>query len=110
MSRIHCVRRSVFFLLAMIVSIRTASAQGTGAIGGTISDASGAVLPGASVSLVNTQGAVGGRQETISDDRGAYQFLRLVSGTYTVKAEMQGFRPSEQRNLIVNSRYRKASS
>jgi len=36
MNRIHCVRRSVFFLLAMIVSIGTASAQGTGAIGGDL--------------------------------------------------------------------------
>jgi hypothetical protein len=103
MSRISLVRRSILVLLALELSALTASAQGTGAIGGTVTDASGGVLPGASVSLSNAQGSVGGRQETVSDERGTYQFLRLVSGTYIVKAELQGFRPAEQPNVIVNS-------
>src|SRR5204863_5881487 len=51
----------------------------------------------------NTQGAVGGNQTAVSNELGTYQFQRLVPGTYVVKAELQGFRPAEARNIIVNS-------
>lgn len=78
-------------------------AQGVGAIGGTVTDSSGGVLPGVTVTLNNAQGTVGGRQVTTTDERGAYQFPRLVPGTYSVKGELQGFRPTEQRELIVNA-------
>src|SRR5580698_4815119 len=67
-----------------------ATAQGVGAIGGTVSDASGAVLPGATVTLSNP-GTIGGNQEGITNERGAYQFVRLVPGRYSVKAELPGF-------------------
>ncbi|HEV3216128.1 MAG TPA: TonB-dependent receptor [Vicinamibacterales bacterium] len=97
------VRTSVLVLLMFAGTALPTCAQGTGAIGGTVTDASGAVLPGANVSLSNEQGSVGGRQEAVTDERGTYQFLRLVSGTYIVKANMQGFRPAEQRGIIVNS-------
>ena len=91
MGQVNIVRTGSFVLLALALSTLAALAQGTGAIGGTVTDASGAVLPGANVSLSNAQGGVGARQETVTDERGTYQFLRLVSGTYAVKAEMQGF-------------------
>src|SRR5260221_13718146 len=80
-----------------------ALAQGVGAIGGSVSDPTGGVLPGVTVTLNNAQGTVGGRQTTQTDERGAYQFVRLVPGTYTVKAELQGFRPAEQRDIVVNA-------
>ncbi|MBI3402488.1 MAG: TonB-dependent receptor [Acidobacteria bacterium] len=78
-------------------------AQGVGAIGGTISDASGAVLPGATVTLSNPLGSIGGNQEAVSDERGAFQFIRLVPGTYSVKVSLQGFRPAVQENIVVNA-------
>ena len=103
MTQTHVLRIGVLICALLAAATLPVSAQGTGAIGGTVTDASSAVLPGASVSLSSTQGGVGARQETVADERGAYQFLRLVSGTYIVKAELQGFRPAEQRNIIVNS-------
>jgi hypothetical protein len=90
----------VFVLLAGALP---AMAQGVGAIGGTVSDVSGGVLPGVVVTLSNAQGTVGGSQVATTDERGTYQFVRLVPGTYGVKAELQGFRPAELRNLIVNA-------
>ena len=79
-------------VLSMLVSLRShaASAQGVGAIAGTVTDASGAVLPGATVTLTNAQGTIGGNHEVLTDERGAYQFLRLVPGTYSVKAVSSG--------------------
>jgi Carboxypeptidase regulatory-like domain len=67
----------------------SAAAQGVGAIGGTVSDTSGAALPGVSVSLSNP-GVIGGDQSTVTDERGAYQFTRLVPGSYSIRASLQG--------------------
>ena len=96
-------RYVVFGLLLCASTALPAGAQGVGAISGTVTDTSDAVLPGASVSLSSSQGTVGANQQTIADERGAYQFLRLVPGTYIVKAELQGFRRAEQHNIIVNA-------
>src|SRR5260370_41045272 len=74
-----------------------AAAQGVGAIGGSIIDASGAALPGVTVALSNP-GTIGGNQETVTDGRGAYQFTRLVPGRYSVKAVLAGSPPTAQEN------------
>ena len=97
------IRSALLTLLASTCFALPAAAQGFGAIGGTIADTSDAVLPGVAVTLSSAQGTVGSNQQTTSDARGAYQFLRLVPGTYTVKAALQGFRPAEQRNIVVNA-------
>src|ERR1700686_2466812 len=91
---------SVVFLCLSVS--RLAVAQGVGAIGGTATDASGAVLPGVTVSLSNP-GTIGGNQETVTDERGAYQFTRLVPGRYSVKAQLTGFRPVVQENIVVDA-------
>ena len=97
------VRVSVIVIVLCVSAAREVQAQGTGAIGGTVSDATGAALPGAVVTLSAGQGGIGANQDTVADERGAYQFLRLVSGTYSVRAEMQGFRPVQQQNITVNA-------
>jgi len=94
---------ALFTVSLLVASGLPAMAQGVGAIGGTVTDSTGAVLPGAIVTLTSSQGTVGGNQETVSDTRGAYQFLRLVPGTYAVKAAIQGFRTVEQRQIVVNA-------
>jgi hypothetical protein len=100
--------RSYFGIAAVVVMymlgfVTPASAQGVGGIGGTVTDASGAVLPGVTVTLSNPLGSLGGNQTTVTDDRGAFQFVRLVPGTYTVRAELSGFRPATQEGLVVNA-------
>jgi len=100
------VREARLVLLSLVVFaclVTPALAQGVGAIAGTVTDASGAVLPGATVTLTSAQGTVGGNREAITDERGAFQFLRLVPGTYSVKAVLQGFRPFTQADISVNS-------
>src|SRR5258708_9867373 len=92
----------LFALLCATWSTAPVMAQGVGAIGGTVMDASGAVLPGATVTLASAQGTIGGNQQATSDGRGEYQFIRLVPGTYNVKAELQGFRHAQQ-NVVVNA-------
>jgi hypothetical protein len=92
-------------VLAAVLCIGLAApaiAQGVGALGGTIVDDSGAVLPGVTVTL-SSPGVIGGERTTVTDPRGAYAFTRLVPGTYSVKAELQGFRSAIQQNTGVNA-------
>ncbi|MGH9387686.1 MAG: TonB-dependent receptor [Vicinamibacterales bacterium] len=93
-------------LLALACTVglpSTAAAQfGVGAIGGTVTDGSGGVLPGVTVTLSNP-GVIGGDQTTVTDADGAYQFTRLVPGSYTVKGELQGFRSIVQQGIQVNA-------
>src|ERR1043165_8322365 len=93
--------RSLFVAVLVVSAVAVASAQGVGSIGGTVMDTTGAVLPGATVTLSSAQGTVGSNQEVVTDARGAYQFQRLVPGSYIVKAAMSGFRTVEQRNIGV---------
>src|SRR3979411_2845745 len=93
--------RIVFVLALSACSTLPVFAQGVGAIGGTITHSSGAVLPGATVTLSNPRGSIGGNQEAVTDARGAFQFLRLVPGVYTVKADLAGFRSALQENIVV---------
>src|SRR4029078_2846851 len=95
---------SIMVVFAWVIAFpRVSAAQGVGAIAGTVTDASGAVLPGATVTLSNPRGSIGGNQETVADARGAFQFIRLVPGTYTVKAAREGFRSGLQENIVVNA-------
>jgi len=82
--------------------VSSAAAQGVGGIGGNVTDTSGAALPGVTVSLANP-GVIGGDRSTVTDERGAYQFTRLVPGNYAVKAALQGFRSEIQERILVNS-------
>ncbi len=96
------VRATLGLVFSLAVAPAPTLAQGSGAIGGTIIDASNAVLPGVSVTLSNP-GTIGGNQETVTDARGTYQFTRLVPGLYTVRAALAGFRFAAQENIIVNA-------
>ena len=74
------------------------SAQDTHAtINGQVTDASGAVVPGAAVRVQNT--ANGTVVSAKTNGSGIYNVPFLVPGTYTVTAEMQGFKTTERPNI-----------
>jgi hypothetical protein len=99
--------RTRHLALAAVLAIPAAFlvAQDTSArLSGTISDSTGAVVPGAKLTLVNpaTKAEV---THTISDARGVYNALQLPPGTYTLVVEAQGFQRTEtQVQLSVASR------
>jgi len=95
------VNYGVLLVCLIAGSALPVAAQGVGEITGTVTDASGGALPGATVTLTSTQGGIGANQETVSDGRGVYQFTRLVPGTYSVRASLQGFRSVQQANIVV---------
>ncbi|HEV8131737.1 MAG TPA: carboxypeptidase-like regulatory domain-containing protein, partial [Acidobacteriota bacterium] len=78
-----------------------ALAQGQrGSIGGTITDPSGAVLPGVEVIVENEQ--TGSVFKTISSDTGAYLAPQLLPGFYRVTAELTGFKKLTVEHVQVN--------
>lgn len=74
----------------------------TGSISGTVTDPSGAVIPG--VQLTLTDAERGTVRTAVSDDGGRYQFLRLPSSTYDLRAELTGFRTFLAENIRLQVR------
>ncbi|HTV53527.1 MAG TPA: carboxypeptidase-like regulatory domain-containing protein, partial [Terriglobia bacterium] len=76
-------------------------AVATGSISGTVKDPSGAVIPGASLILVNT--ALGSEFHATSDSRGFYSFPTLPVGHYDLTIEAPGFERQRRTNLTVDT-------
>jgi hypothetical protein len=86
-----------FLVLAMGVVVVPVKLFGQGettsAIVGQVTDSTNAVLPGATVTITNRD--TGLRRSAKTDDAGRFNFPQLKPGTYSVKAEAQGFEPQQ---------------
>jgi len=71
----------------------------TGAVLGTVKDPSGAVVPGAKVSL--TSEGTGLTLTTVASQNGSYVFKPVKIGSYSLQAEFQGFETAVQKNVTV---------
>jgi hypothetical protein len=85
MRRLLCA--AILLCLFVPTSSFTQSVNST--IGGTVQDASGAFIPGVTITATNT--ATGVAATTISNESGVYQFASLQPGTYNITAELPGF-------------------
>ena len=65
---------------------------------GTVKDEQGGVLPGVTVTLTGKTGS----RTAVTDTEGDYRFAGLDPGTYSVTAEISGFRPKRQDNVAVS--------
>jgi hypothetical protein len=93
---------SMRFLLisAVLVFVSTlASAQYGASLEGTVSDKSGAVISGATVTVTNQ--ATGVSRNTTTGDSGFYRITGLAPGAYTVTADAGGFKKSSTPNVPV---------
>src|ERR1700753_3963191 len=99
-----CLRFSLLFsVYAALFAVCVFGQQGTTSLRGTILDKSGASISGAKVTLTNVEQAV--QRSATSSDTGAYEFVSLPPGAYTLRVEASGFRPNEQKDLqlLVNN-------
>jgi hypothetical protein len=97
--------RALGLLIALVIVLPSHGfAQTTGRISGTVNDASGAVLPG--VTITATEAGTGLSRTAVTDGRGAYVFVDLPVGAYSVKAELTGFRPAvkSENTLVADGR------
>ena len=77
-------------LLVLAGTIAPLHAQATGgSLSGTVKDGTGAVLPGVTVVVVNTD--TSSMRTVVTDSGGRYVAADLLPGPYSVKATLQGF-------------------
>src|SRR5437763_747227 len=75
-------------------------AQGNATVNGTVSDASGALIPGVEISATNINTGI--VATTLSNEAGAYQFSSLQPGTYTLAAMLTGFETATYENVRLS--------
>ncbi|WP_263417158.1 TonB-dependent receptor [Terriglobus albidus] len=80
--------------LAILFPGQLPAQSDTGRVTGTVTDATGAVIPGATVTLVNTD--TGATQTATTNGEGFYNFSAVVRGNYRVDAAMTGFAKNTQ--------------
>jgi hypothetical protein len=95
--RIACVI-SVLYLLLISPGLRAQSTT-DGAIAGTVTDASGAAVPNASVTVTNKGTNLS--QGVATDESGYFRVAKLQPGSYTMKAEAPGLASFTAENVIV---------
>ena len=79
----------------------TAEAQSaTATLSGTVEDANGAVVPGTSITITNVATTL--KRETTTNDEGNFTVPLLPPGTYTLRAEHDGFAIVQVENITLN--------
>ena len=91
---------SVCFILLFGVNVVSAQTSNTGTITGVVKDQSGAIVPGASVKLINL-GTNAERAATTTSE-GVYEITQLVPGAYRLEVQAPGFSKSVVDNVVVN--------
>ena len=87
-------------LLLLTVDVPSVGAQApSGEISGVVSDSSGSAVPGARITLVNQ--ATNVVRDVHTNESGLYVIPAISPGTYTLKAELSGFRAVERRDIEV---------
>jgi hypothetical protein len=93
---------TIAVLLVIGITVVPASAQiTTGNVAGTVKDAQGGVVPGATVTLIDE--ARGTKSApTTTDADGNYTFPNVTAATYTVEVTMSGFRTAQRQGVPVS--------
>jgi hypothetical protein len=88
-------------VLAILINARTACAQFTSAIEGTVADSTGAVVRGATVTIKNEE--TGATQTVQTQESGAYRFTTLPAASFSVTAAAPGFKTIRQEHVHVEA-------
>lgn len=97
----RCFVWAVLLLMAACISVPGLYAQiDTGSILGTVKDESGAAIPGAKITVTNTNTSFSLVGQT--DAKGNYVFTPLKVGVYRVQAEFRGFQTELRQPITVN--------
>ena len=94
---------STFILISVLTFMAPAHARAQavyGSVSGIITDPSGAVTPGVTVTITSAERKT--TDSVITNESGLYVKDRLVPGTYEVKAELSGFKTAVFPNVKVN--------
>jgi Carboxypeptidase regulatory-like domain len=95
------IMRIVFVIGLLALTPVSAWAQ-SATILGTVSDASGAVLPGVVVEVASPA-LIEGTRSTVTDERGSYRLIELRPGTYGVTFTLPGFTTERRENVVLTT-------
>lgn len=89
------------FLALLLLSVSTVHGQvtGLGQIQGTVSDATGALIPNATVTLINT--ATQKTRTTVTDSAGVYLYPNIDIATYNLKVSAAGFATYSKTGIVL---------
>lgn len=85
-------------VMVLIPAMAAAQVGQTAVLTGTVTDTSGAPVPGVTVTATSPA-LIGGSRSVVSDGEGVYRFPALPPGLYSVTAELQGFTPAKRDNV-----------
>src|ERR1700758_5448883 len=94
-ARAMCVLSAILGVL--LFSVPLFSQGSNGRILGTVTDQSGGVVSGATITIIDKDRGVA--RTLTTDDAGEYNAPQLLPGTYTVRAEANGFKKLERENI-----------
>ena len=86
-------------VLIVLVAASTAWAQATAQLSGRVTDTSGGVLPGVTVTVTQTD--TGFTRTTVTDESGGYVLPNLPLGPYRLEAMLAGFRTFAQTGIVL---------
>src|ERR1041385_1596954 len=89
----------LFFILVLAVIPQAAWSQGTTSLSGNVTDTTGAVIPGAEITLTNP--ATNATRTTTTNEIGAYVFAQVPPGTYKVEFKRDGFTTVVRGNVVL---------
>src|SRR3989441_733985 len=89
----------VTVVLCLALPIYTLAQTINATLGGTVADATGALIPGVTITATNV--ATGIVTSVLTNEAGAYNFASIQSGTYKVSAELPGFQTQTYNNVAL---------
>jgi protocatechuate 3,4-dioxygenase beta subunit len=83
----------------LLLCLPAFSQLNSGSIAGGVTDSSGAVIPGAKVTITDVERGV--TRTLVADEAGQYTAPSLTPGEYSVRAELAGFQTVEHTKIVV---------
>jgi hypothetical protein len=93
------ITRCTLYFSVLLCAVNLFAQADRASLNGTITDASGAVVAGATVTVVSNN--TGFRRETTTSSAGAYQIPSLLIGSYDVRVSQKGFRAAEFKDVTL---------
>ena len=93
------IRALYALLLTLLVCLPVFSQLNSGSINGGVTDPTGAVIPGVTVTVTDVERGVS--RTLLTDEAGQYLASSLTPGTYLVRGELTGFQTVERKNIVV---------
>jgi hypothetical protein len=97
--RLHSFFCSLIFMTVLVAGVAYGQTTGSASLRGTVKDPNGAVIPNATVTLINER--TKSERKVKTSEEGGFVFNALTPDIYTIKVENQGFKTSQQTGIAL---------